>query len=252
MEIFRAVEKEVHPGDGGCGQVLFLAVELAQHEVLVAAMLFDMMQRLEEHATGPAGRVINGFPGLGRKDANHQRDHGARGIEFTGLLVGQVGKFPDQVFIGLAENVRLAVLITQVERREVFDQVLEQRVRKAILVCPLSVAEDAVQGVRVGLLNAAHGLLERMADIGAPRPNIVPVAALRNLESVIFGELGKFHVAVGLLHGHNIFLVIGIGEPLEEQQRKDVGLEIGRVDRATEDIGRLPEMSGEGPDIQFD
>jgi hypothetical protein len=116
MEIFRAMEKEVHPGNGGCGQVLFLAIELAQHEILVAAMLFDIVQRLEEHAAGPAGRIIDGFPGLGRKDADHQRDHGARGIELTGLLVGEVGKFLDQVFIGLAENVRLAVLIAQVER----------------------------------------------------------------------------------------------------------------------------------------
>jgi hypothetical protein len=71
--------------------------------------------------------------------------------------LGQVGKFLDQVFIGLVENVRLAVLIAQVERREVFDQVLEQRVRKTVLVGPLGVAEDAVQGVLVGLLDAAHG-----------------------------------------------------------------------------------------------
>jgi hypothetical protein len=91
-------------------------------------MLFDMVQRFEKHAAGPAGRVINGFSGLGRKDSNHQRDHGTRSVEFTSLLVGQVGKFLDQVLIGLTENVRLAVLIAQVERREVFDQVLEQRV----------------------------------------------------------------------------------------------------------------------------
>ena len=252
MEIFRAVEKEVHPGDGGCGQVFFLAVELAQHEVLVAAMLFDMVQRLEEHAAGPAGRVIDGFPGLGRKDANHQRDHGARGIEFTGLLVGEVGKFLDQVFIGLAENVRLAVLIAQVKRREVFDQVLEQRVRKAVFVGPLGIAEDAVQGVRVGLLDAAHGLLERMADIGALGPDIFPVAALRNLEPVVLRELGKFHIAVGLIQGHGILLVIDVGEPLEEQQREDVGLEIGRVDRTAENIRSFPKMPGEGPDIQID
>ena len=59
----------------------FLAVELAQHEVLVAAMLFDMVQRPRGACrAGPAGRVIDGFPGLGRKDANHQRDHGERGV----------------------------------------------------------------------------------------------------------------------------------------------------------------------------
>ena len=99
---------------------------------------------------------------------------------------------------------------------------------------------------------AAHGLLESMADIGAPRPDILPVAAFRNLEPVVLGELGKFHVAVGLFQGYGILLVIDVGEPLEEQQREDVGLEIGRVDRSTQDIGRLPEMPGEGTDIQID
>lgn len=69
---------------------------------------------------------------------------------------------------------------------------------------------------------------------------------------MVLGELGKFHVAVGLFQCHGILLVINVGEPLEEQQRKDVGLEVGCVYRTTQDIGRLPEMPGEGPDIQID
>jgi hypothetical protein len=89
-----------------------------------------------------------------------------------------------------------------------------------------------------------------MANIGALGPDIFPVAALRNLEPVVLGELGELHVVVGLFQGHDILLVIDVGEPLEEQQREDVSLEVGRVDRTTQDIGRLPEMPGEGPDIQ--
>lgn len=243
------MEKEVHPGDGGCGQVLFLAVELAQHKVLVAAMLFDMAQRLQEHAAGPACRVIDGFPGLGRKDANHQRDHGARGIEFTGLLVGQVGKFLDQVFIGLAENVRLAVLITQVERREVFDQVLEQRVRKTVLIGPLSIAENAVQGIRVGPLNAAHGLLERMTNVGTLDPNIPPMTALWNLEAVVLRELGELNITVGLFQGNGILLVIDVGEPFEEQKREDVGLKVSRIDRTAQNICGRPQVPGQSVKI---
>jgi hypothetical protein len=103
-----------------------------------------------------------------------------------------------------------------------------------------------VQGVRVGLLDVAHGLLERMSDVGALGPDILPVAAFRNLEPVVLGELGKFHVAVGLFQGHVILLIIDVGEPLEEQQREDVGLEIGRVDRTTQDVGRLPEVGSNG------
>lgn len=42
----------------------------------------------------------------------------------------------------------------------------------------------------------AYGLLERMADDGALGPDILPMAALRNLEAVVLGKLGEFHVAV--------------------------------------------------------
>lgn len=39
VEVLRAVEKEVHPGDGGGGQVLLLPVEVAEHQLSVAATL---------------------------------------------------------------------------------------------------------------------------------------------------------------------------------------------------------------------
>ena len=67
-----------------------MAEELAQHGILIAPMRFDMVERLEEHANGSAGRVINGFTGFGCKYAYHQCDDRARGIELNGLLVGQV------------------------------------------------------------------------------------------------------------------------------------------------------------------
>jgi hypothetical protein len=89
-----------------------------------------------------------------------------------------------------------------------------------------------------------------MSDIGALGPDILPVTILWNLEAVVLWELSEFHVAVGFFQGNGIFLVIDVGEPLEEQQREDVGLEVGRVDRTTKDIGSLPEVTGKSPDIQ--
>ena len=68
---------------------------------------------------------------------------------------------------------------------------------------------------------------------------------------MVLRELGKFHVAVGLIQGHGILLVIDVGEPLEEQQREDVGLEIGRVDRTAENIRSFPKMPGKGRNIQI-
>ena len=81
------------------------------------------------------------------------------------------------------------------------DQVFEEGIGEAVFVCPLGVTEDPVQRVRVGLLDTAHGLLERMADIGAPGPDIRPVTTFGNLKAVIFRKMGELHVPVGFLQG---------------------------------------------------
>lgn len=93
--------------------------------------------------------------------------------------------------------------------------------------------------------------MQRMADISALGPDILPMAAFRNLEAVVLGELGEFHVAAGIFQGNGILFVIDIGEPLEEQQRKDIGLEIDRIDRTAQNVGGLPEMRRENRDIQI-
>ena len=67
------------------------------------------------------------------------------------------------------------------------DQVLEQGIRQPLLVRPLRIAEDAVQGVGVGLLNVAHRALERRPDV-AGRCDVAPVAAFRDLEAVLSGN----------------------------------------------------------------
>jgi len=38
---------------------------------------------------------------------------------------------------------------------------------------------------------------------------------------------------------------VHVGNALEEQQRKDVSLEVGRIHRAAQNIRRLPEMGFE-------
>ena len=116
----------------------------------------------------------------------------------------------------------------------------------------MSVTEDAVQGVQVGLLDTAYSVLERMTDIGALGPDILPVTTLWNLKAVVLRKLGEFHIASRLFRGHSILLVIDVGEPFEKQKWENVCLEIGRINRAAQDIGRLPEMPEEGPDIQID
>ena len=142
----------------------------------------------------------------------------------------------------MAEDVRLRRLVAEADAGKVLDEVAEQRIGQAILVGPRRIAEDAVKGLRVGLLDPAHGLLQRLADVGRDHAHIAPVAILRNLEAVVLRELGIFLVTAGFRQRRRIFLVIHIRDALEEEQREDVGLEIGRIHRAAQDIRGLPEV----------
>ena len=163
-------------------------------------------------------------------------------VELARLLVRGVGELLDQVFVGLAEDVRLRGLVAEADAREMLDQVAEQRVGQAILVGPLRIAEDAVERLRVRLLDAAHRLLQRLADVGGDRAHVVPVAALGDLKAVVLRELGVFLVAAGFRQRGLVFLVVHIGDALEEEQREDVGLEVGGIDRAAQDVRGFPEM----------
>ena len=69
--------------------------------------------------------------------------------------------------------------------------------------------------------------------------------ALGHLEAVVLGEGGVLLVAARLGKGPRELLVEHVGDALEEEQREDVGLEVGRVHRAAEDVGGLPEVGFE-------
>ena len=74
---------------------------------------------------------------------------------------------------------------------------------------------------------AAHRLLQSLPDLGGNGANIIPVTAAGDLESVVLREA-------------RAFLTMYIRYPLEEEQWKDVCLEVGRIHRPPEDVGRFP------------
>jgi uncharacterized membrane protein len=49
-------------------------------------------------------------------------------------------------------------------------------------------------------------------------------------------------LVAGLVHDLLVLLVPDITDALEEQQRKDVGLEVSRIHRAAQDVGGFPEV----------
>jgi hypothetical protein len=118
------------------------------------------------------------------------------------------------------------------------DQVFEQGVGQAFLVTPLGIAKNAVQVSLVRRLNAAHGVLQRGPDIARRLAHILPMAAFRNLETVLVGKI----LAVKL-NRFLVLLVPNIADALEEEQRQDVAFPVGAVHRAAaQDIGRFPQV----------
>jgi hypothetical protein len=61
------------------------------------------------------------------------------------------------------------------------------------------------------------------------------VAIPRDLEAVVLREPGVFLVAAGFGQGGLVFLVVDIGDAFEEEEREDVGLEIGGVNRSAQE-----------------
>jgi membrane-associated protease RseP (regulator of RpoE activity) len=153
------VQEQVHAGDGRGGEILLLAEELAPQALYVTVLFLHVLDSGEQHAAGTAGRVVDGLAFAWVEHLDHQAHHAARGIELAGLLVGGVGEFLDQVFVGIADQVRLDVLITKGQPREMLDQIFEQGIGQSILVGPLGIAKNAVERVGVGLLDLAHGAL---------------------------------------------------------------------------------------------
>jgi len=199
----------------------------------------------KEHAAGAAGGIVDGFTRLRFEHLGHEVDDGAVGVKLARLLVREVGELLDQVFVGLAEDVRLGLPVAESNAREVFDEIAEQRVGQALLVGPGRIAEDGVEGLGVRLLDAAHRLLQSLADISRNHAHIVPVAARGNLKAVVLRKLGVLLVAPRFLQRRRIFLIIDIRDALEEEERKDVGLEVGGIHRTPQNVRRLPEVGFE-------
>ena len=112
-EVRRSVQVEVHPGDGRGGEVLLLAEEPAPERPVVAVVLVDVVDRLEQHTARAARGVVHALPLAGIEDPDHQPDHRPRRVELAGLFVGEVGELLDQVFVGLPEDISLGRLVIQ-------------------------------------------------------------------------------------------------------------------------------------------
>ena len=89
------------------------AEELAPERAVIAVVLRDVVNGLQQHAAGAAGGIVNGSRPPGDRGCSPSAARRARGVELARLLVGGVGELLDQVFVGLAEDVRLRRLVAE-------------------------------------------------------------------------------------------------------------------------------------------
>ena len=144
-----AVQQHVHLADrpGGADAVLAGQRQVAR----VAAVLADVVAGLDQHAAGPAGRVVHAHAGLRIDDFHQGAYHFGRGVELARLLAGGIGEELDQVFVGRAEQVReLEVLVAQRDLLEVLDEIGQGIVVEralADLAVEVDVLEHVLQGI---------------------------------------------------------------------------------------------------------
>ena len=118
------------------------------------------------------------------------------------------------------------------------DEIGELAVGQLVLVGPAGAAEDAVEGLWVGLFDLAERGLQRSAYVLGVAAHVTPQAALGDHEAVVLRKQGELVVASGLVQRLGVLLEVDVADPLEEHQREDVCLEVGLVDAAAQQVSR--------------
>ena len=140
-----------------------------------------------------------------------------------------------------AENVRLDVLESETVLREQLNERAQLVVAEDALACSglvkILYINDAVQP-RALAGDGADGVGQQLAECGGLLLQIRPARAGRNIEAdefvVLVNEAGAGAEALEVV-------LVNVGEALEEDERKDVVLELGRVNGAADDAGGFPK-----------
>ena len=111
LEVLCTMQEQVHSGNGRGGKVLLLAINPAIGQ-LIALHIPDCFN---QHTTGTCGGVIYCLTGLGCKQHDQQFDNGTRGIEFTGILLGEVGELLNQEFVSIAHDIGGVITVTDLQ-----------------------------------------------------------------------------------------------------------------------------------------
>ena len=124
---------------------------------------------------------------------------------------------------------------------ELVEQLAHQLIGKPVFVAPLGVAEDAVERVGVGPLDFPQGGRQGKTDVLSALEDIVPVGTFRHLKAVLLSKGRVADITFGVLQSLVVLLLPHVADAFEEEQRKDVRLEVRRVDGAAQDVCGVPQ-----------
>ena len=202
------------------------------------------MYSLDEHTTTTAGRVIDRLAWLGIENTNKQTYHRTWCIELTSLGLRVIGKLLQQHFVGIAHQVGRIGIVAKIASGKVLDEVANLAVSKDILVGPFLAREHtqhSIEGIRVGQFYLAHGTDYGCAKVFRALAYILPVTAVRYVETMLLRQHRIIHIATALLQCSLHLFVIYIRDALVVENWRDIILEIILAHRTTEYVAGLEQ-----------
>ena len=256
------MDDHVHVCHGPGGGRGFLAVELERggfHFACGPGLFLQCQFALDEQAGGAASWVVAGHARLGVHDERHDLAHLAGRVELARALSAALGKLADEILVAAPDDVRLHIAQAEAFLADALDEV-----REAVVV---NVAHAMGGGIEVHAVNDAleqgvfirdgaklrgellTDLVRELADEGPY--GVVGVGRLQGqVEAdeflVVLHQLERLGPRADFLRDAVQLVIEDIAEALGKDEREDVVFELGRILRAANGAGSVPDPRFEG------
>ena len=98
---------------------------------------------------------------------------------------------------------------------EMLNQIPQNAIRKPAFIRPGSIPKDTREGIRVGLFNCTHRVLQGFAEVSRLRTHIIPMRAFWNFKAV-FDQAGIILISFRFRQCLLVFLIKHVAKPLVE------------------------------------
>ena len=240
---------EVHHGEAAGGGVALLAVD--GDVANLATVGFDEFFRLDEHAAGAAGGVVDAAF-VGGEHLDEAAHDAGRGVELAAVLALGAGEAGEEILVNAAEQIYGAVGLFALAGGGEFDggDDVDEFAETLFVEAGAGVVlgEDAFEA-RVVALDGDHGVVHGLADSGLLGAGLeVGPAGLGGHPEDVFGLVfvGVLGIGPGVfaLAGEELgaMFLEGVGDVFEEDEPEDDVLVFRRVHVVAELVGGEPEL----------